>query len=355
LERAFVLAPWQEIAPTYRVPGTGARVFEHADRLRAVAPERFRRLEVLPPIAVPVLTARPLVLEDREALEAWRAGRAAGGDCREGTDGGGRVGVVPTMGALHEGHAALLRRARAACDRVLATIFVNPLQFGPGEDLERYPRTLDADLDLLAREGADAVFLPRPGELLPEDFSTRVVPEGPALDLEGRERPEHFAGVATLVLKLWMLTRPDRVYFGQKDAQQLAVVRRMVRDLDLPGEIVACPIVREGRGLALSSRNRYLDEAEVERALALPRALESLAVAAARDATEADDLCRAARRSMEDADLDVDYVAIVDPTRMVPTARGEDPSLAVAAVRVGATRLLDNRWVSGARPARLDP
>jgi pantoate--beta-alanine ligase len=249
------------------------------------------------------------------------------------------------MGALHEGHASLLRRARAECEAVAATIFVNPMQFGPAEDLERYPRTLEADLDVLARAGADAVYLPAVPEVYPPGFATRVVPEGPAEGLEGNRRPGHFAGVATVVLKLWLAMRPDRIYFGRKDAQQVAVVRRMARDLDLPGRIVVGPTVRDPDGLALSSRNRYLTPPEREQALALPRALEALVLEAWTTPDDAEAPVARARSEMEACGLDVDYVALVDPDTMRPAAASGDPELAVAAARIGRTRLLDNRWV----------
>ena len=186
----------------------------------------------------------------------------------------GRVAVVMTMGALHEGHASLVRAARAAADSVLVTVFVNPLQFGQGEDLDRYPRTLQADLALCEREGADVVFTPAPDVVYPDGPPLVRVSAGPLGDvLEGASRPGHFDGVLTVVLKLLHLTRPDVALFGQKDAQQLAAIRRMVRDLDLPVEVVAVPTVREPDGLALSSRNAYLSDDERVTALALSRAL----------------------------------------------------------------------------------
>ncbi|WP_344136809.1 pantoate--beta-alanine ligase, partial [Luedemannella flava] len=193
----------------------------------------------------------------------------------------GRVAVVMTMGALHEGHAALLRAARAEADHVIATIFVNPLQFGPAEDLDKYPRTLDADLDLCRAAGVDVVFTPGPAEIYPDGPpATRVTGGELATLLEGASRPGHFDGVLTVVLKLLHLTRPDVALFGQKDYQQLALIRQMVRDLDLPVEIVGVPTVREGDGLALSSRNRYLSADQRVAALALSAALRAGVAAA---------------------------------------------------------------------------
>jgi pantoate--beta-alanine ligase len=332
-DRAFVLAPWEEVAPLHEVPGTGARVAALAARLRARRPEAFRRLEASSPPASSPRRGRVDVLSDRAALARWR-------EATRGT-----VGVVMTMGALHAGHAALVRRARAECDAVLATIFVNPLQFGPGEDLARYPRTPEADLVLLAEAGADAAYLPSAEDLYGSSFATAVVPEGPARGFEGALRPGHFRGVATVVTLLWLRSRPDRAYFGWKDAQQVAVLARMSADLGLPGELVACPTVREADGLALSSRNRYLSPDDRRRALALPRALDRLRDEVAKGAPGASAAADAASR-MEIEGLSVDYVSIVDPWTMAPVEAGPTPALAVAAARVGGTRLLDNRFVA---------
>jgi pantoate--beta-alanine ligase len=193
----------------------------------------------------------------------------------------GTVGLVPTMGALHEGHLSLVRAAKSACDAVIATIFVNPTQFAPNEDLNKYPRTFEADCALLEREGVDLLFAPGVAEMYPEGETTRVV-VGPVADrLDGVSRPGHFTGVSTVVAKLFHITSPDKAFFGQKDAAQLAVLRQMVRDLNFDLEIVVGPIVREPDGLAMSSRNRYLSEEERTKALVLSRAL-----AAAADAYE---------------------------------------------------------------------
>ena len=337
LERAFVLAPWEEVAPLTHVPGTRATVLEHAMRLRSRAPQAFAALEPAPGLALPALDRRVEVLEDAAQLARWRAQQP------------GAVGLVPTMGALHAGHAALVRRARAECPSVLATIFVNPLQFGPHEDFARYPRTLEADLAVLSACGADAVYVPQAGDLYPPGFSTAVLPEGPALPLEGERRPGHFRGVATVVLKLLLRASAGRAWLGRKDAQQVAVLQRMVRDLDVPVEIVVAPTVKDDDGLALSSRNRYLTAEERSRALALPRTLEALQAAAAAGERSVGSLVDAGRARLEAAGLAVDYLAVVDPASFEAVARlGAQPSLAVATVRCGSTRLLDNRWVLGA-------
>jgi pantoate--beta-alanine ligase len=243
----------------------------------------------------------------------------------------GRVAVVMTMGALHEGHAELIRQARSRADSVLVTVFVNPLQFGVGEDLDRYPRTLDADLALAADNGADVVFAPTPDVVYPEQPLVRVS-AGPLGDvLEGAHRPGHFDGVLTVVLKLLHLTRPDVALFGKKDAQQLACIRRMAVDLDLDVEIVGVPTVRDPDGLALSSRNRYLSAGERESALSLSRALR--AVAGAGDVAAGREVLAAERA------VSVDYLERVDPGTFAADPCG---SLVVVAARVGGTRLIDN-------------
>ena len=252
------------------------------------------------------------------------------------------VGLVPTMGALHEGHLSLVRAARAECASVAASIFVNPAQFGAGEDFDAYPRPLDADLAKLAAEGVDVAFTPSAHEMYPAGFAVTVRVGGPALPLEGEARPGHFDGVATVVAKLLTQAAPDRAYFGRKDAQQVAVVRRLVRDLDLPVEIVDLPIVREDDGLAVSSRNAYLTPEQRAAAPALYRGL-----AAARDLFRAgrqrpEDVEAAARRVIEAEPLveAVDYVAVVDPATMLPPEGSE--RILAAAVRIGGVRLIDN-------------
>jgi pantoate--beta-alanine ligase len=229
----------------------------------------------------------------------------------------GSVGLVPTMGAFHEGHLALFRAARAENDVVVASLFVNPAQFGANEDLVAYPRDEKRDAELAEAAGVDILFAPSAEELYPPGFQTWVEVEQLGRTLEGEFRPGHFRGVATICLKLFNVVRPDRAYFGQKDAQQVAVVKRMIRDLDLTVAIRVVPTVRDSDGLAVSSRNAYLSPAERERALALPRAL------ATKDAAQA----RARLNG-----LDVDYVEIAD----------FEPRVLAAAVRVGKTRLIDN-------------
>jgi len=229
----------------------------------------------------------------------------------------GTVGLVPTMGGFHEGHLALFRAARAENDVVVASLFVNPAQFGANEDLAAYPRDEKRDAELADAAGVDIVFAPSAEELYPPGFQTWVEVEQLGRTLEGEFRPGHFRGVATICLKLFNVVRPDRAYFGQKDAQQVAVVKRMARDLDLTVEIRVVPTVRDSDGLALSSRNAYLSPAERERALALPRAL------ATKDAAQA----RARLNG-----VDVDYVEVAD----------FEPRVLAAAVRVGKTRLIDN-------------
>jgi pantoate--beta-alanine ligase len=230
----------------------------------------------------------------------------------------GSVGLVPTMGAFHEGHLSLFRAARAENDTIVASLFVNPAQFAAGEDLERYPRDEERDAQLAEEAGVDLLFVPPLDEIYPPGFQTWVVVEKLGSILEGEHRPSHFRGVATVCLKLFNLVRPDRAYFGQKDAQQAAVIKTMVRDLAVPVEICVCPTVRDEDGLALSSRNEYLSPGEREAALALPRALQ------ARD------------HSLLDG-LQVDYFEEAD----------FEPRVLAAAVRVGGTRLIDNVVLEG--------
>ena len=254
----------------------------------------------------------------------------------------GPVAVVMTMGALHAGHATLIEQARRRAASVLVTVFLNPLQFGPGEDLARYPRTLDEDLRLAAASGADVVFAPGPDVVYPDGDPGVRVSAGPlGAVLEGASRPGHFDGVLTVVAKLLHLTRADLAFFGQKDAQQLLLVRRMVRDLDMGVEVVAVPTVREPDGLAMSSRNRYLTPFDREVALVLQRALAAGAAAA----PEGPSAVRRAARDVLRAEpaARVDYLALVDPHDLadVPEHHRGEALLALAA-RVGSTRLIDN-------------
>lgn len=248
----------------------------------------------------------------------------------------GRVGVVMTMGALHDGHAALLRTARAECDQVIATLFVNPLQFGPTEDLARYPRTVDADLALMREQGADVVFMPDVAEVYPTGEPRVTVRPGPlGAVLEGAHRPGHFDGVLTVVLKLLNLTGATVAYFGEKDYQQLILIRAMVAELNVPTTIAAVPTVREPDGLARSSRNRYLSDVDRQSALALSRALRAGAASAANGP--------AAVLAAATAELDgvaVDYLVLTDPDLGPAPSRG--PARLLVAARVGSVRLIDN-------------
>ncbi len=261
---------------------------------------------------------------------------------------GERIGLVPTMGALHEGHLSLARRAVAGCDVVVASIFVNPLQFGPAEDLDAYPRDLDTDLRLLERAGVDFVFHPEPSEFTPAGGRTTVSVSGLDARLEGRSRPGHFAGVTTIVAKLLNVVQPDRAYFGEKDFQQLAVVKTMVRDLDLPVEIVACPTVRDADGVALSSRNAYLADEQRVQARVLAAALREAAASWEGDATRARLLLR--RRIGGAPGVRLDYAEVVDPETL-RTLEGvvTGPAQAVVAAFVGTTRLIDNCRLEPAR------
>jgi pantoate--beta-alanine ligase len=251
--------------------------------------------------------------------------------------GPGRNAVVMTMGALHEGHRQLIRVARERNAFVVVTIFVNPLQFGPNEDYGKYPRTLDADVEVCRAEGVDLVFAPDRDEVYPDGPPHVTMNPGPLGEiLEGASRPGHFGGMLTVVEKLLLLTRAERAYFGEKDYQQLALVRRMVRDLELGVEIIGVPTVREPDGLALSSRNRFLSAAERRSALALSRALRE---GAAR--TEADSVLQAARKILdEEPGVRVDYLALTGTDLGEPPAHG--PARLLVAARVGATRLIDN-------------
>jgi len=272
---------------------------------------------------------------------------ASSAELRAATDAarasGAGVGFVPTMGALHAGHRALLARARAENDLVVASVFVNPLQFGPAEDLASYPRDRAADLAMLAAEGADLAFLPAEGEVWPAPPEVRLQVGALADRLEGLVRPGHLDGVATVVAKLLHLVGPSRAYFGQKDAQQLAVVRRMVEDLAFPNEIVACPTVREPDGLAVSSRNAYLSAAERERATALYRALSAGRAAFQAGQRDPAAVEAAARDLLKDVPgVEPDYVALVDPASFEPVKRAEAGQVLATAARVGRTRLIDN-------------
>jgi pantoate--beta-alanine ligase len=266
----------------------------------------------------------------------------------------GSVGFVPTMGYLHEGHLSLVRRARAENDVVVASIFVNPTQFGPTEDFERYPRDPQRDLNLLQQERTDIVFMPSAVEMYPEGFSTYIDVDGVTEVLEGAHRPGHFRGVATVVLKLFNIVQPTRAYFGQKDAQQVVVIRKMVNDLKLNVEVVPCPTVRETGGLAMSSRNVYLSPDERRAALILFRALslsERLWRSGERDATKLRDRIHLlmAREPL----ASVDYISAAHPETLQELESMDGPTLISLAIRIGETRLIDNLVVGEKRPSPI--
>lgn len=278
------------------------------------------------------------VESSKEAARAWVRGQ---------TGGGRTVGLVPTMGALHEGHLSLVRHSRQRCDATVVTIFVNPTQFGPGEDLSRYPRTLDADLQMLREAAVDLVFVPEARTVYPEGFSTYVAPPDIARSLEGESRPDHFRGVATVVLKLFHILPATHAFFGQKDYQQARVLQTMAADLDLDMAIEICPTVREADGLALSSRNRYLSGDERLKALGLWRALrtaESLVNQGQRDPQPIE---AAMRRVLQESGVTrIDYAAVVDRRTLSRMTRIDAPAVALVAARVGDTRLIDNHLLS---------
>ena len=278
------------------------------------------------------------ILRTVNELRAWsRAARKEGGT----------VGLVPTMGALHAGHASLIRAARAQCDHVAVSIFVNPTQFGPNEDFARYPRTFEADCDVARGEGAEVIFAPAVDELYPDGAQTFVEVEGVGDRLDGVSRPGHFRGVATVVAKLFIAAEPDLAFFGQKDAAQVAVLRRMTRDLRLATEIVVCPIVREPDGLALSSRNVYLTAAQRTQALALSRAVGAVESLVGHGQRNADTLIEAARAVLgAESGIRVDYIALVDWANLQPVGTAAPGTLFAVAVWVGETRLIDNAILS---------
>ncbi|HEY5711019.1 MAG TPA: pantoate--beta-alanine ligase [Allosphingosinicella sp.] len=256
--------------------------------------------------------------------------------------GGGTIAFVPTMGALHAGHMALVAEARSRADHVVASIFVNPTQFGPNEDLSTYPRREATDAAMLEEAGVAILWGPDAAAMYPEGFATTVTVGGVGEELEGVARPGHFDGVATVVAKLFGQVRPDIALFGQKDFQQLAVIRRMTRDLDLAIDIVAVATMRDGDGLALSSRNAYLSEEEREAALALPRALGEAAKAISGGAPVAGALDNARARLADAGFGPIDYVAFCDPDTLQPLATADRPGRLLAAAFIGTTRLIDN-------------
>jgi len=320
-ERQFVLAPAAEIASDWIHP----RLRQSVGRLLAALP-------VIPgEIGMRVITSPAQI---QCAVMQLRRDSS-------------RVGLVPTMGALHEGHFSLVRIARQRADCVVATIFVNPAQFGPTEDFSKYPRTLDTDLKALSVAGCDLVFVPAAEDMYPAGFSSYVDPPIVAQPFEGPCRPGHFRGVATIVLKLFHLIPADFACFGQKDFQQLLVIRRMVEDLAVPIEVVACPTVREPDGLAMSSRNRYLSPAERQQALGLSRALNRAEHLVATHRRNAADIVAEMRRVLAEAGITrIDYVAIADPETLAERQLIDASSVALIAAFVGNTRVIDNRMLN---------
>ncbi len=258
-----------------------------------------------------------------------------------------RVGLVPTMGALHEGHLSLVRAARAQCDSVVVSLFVNPLQFGPNEDLAKYPRTFERDCELLERENVDILFAPSAGDMYPKNAVTYVVVEGMSEKLCGRSRPGHFRGVTTVVAKLFHIVEPELAFFGQKDAAQCAIIRRMVRDLNVPVGIVVGPIVREPDGLAMSSRNAYLSPEQHTSALVLNRALTAVKKCFDQGERNAGKLVEAGEQVLaQEPAARLDYLEIVEPDTLDPVSEIRSETLVAVAAFVGGTRLIDNILLS---------
>jgi pantoate--beta-alanine ligase len=256
------------------------------------------------------------------------------------------IGLVPTMGALHAGHMALIERAKKECSPVYASIFLNPTQFGANEDLSKYPQPLQADLEKLTNAKADGLFLPSAEEMYPAGFSTYVQVEGISERLEGKSRPGHFRGVATVVLKLFAIVQPHYAYFGRKDAQQVRIIQKMVRDLDLNVELVICPTVREADGLAMSSRNSYLSPEERGAAAVLFRALQAAEMELSAGVRDTLELQRTIRKALEsEPQARVDYAEIVDAETFEPVVRVARDCYALLAVRIGSTRLIDNMLI----------
>ncbi len=261
------------------------------------------------------------------------------------------VGLVPTMGALHRGHLSLIERARRDCSPVIASIFVNPKQFGPHEDFSKYPRTFDRDSKMLGQAGVDSVFAPEPSEIYPNGFSTYVHVEGLSERLEGRSRPGHFRGVSTVVMKLLQIVQPNFAYFGRKDAQQARIIAQMARDLNLDSEIVVSPIVREPDGLALSSRNAYLSAEERKAAAVLYRALDAARSELAAGVRDALQLQTSLRRKLDSEPLArVDYAEVVDAETFEPIMRVRKSCYLLLAVFIGKTRLIDNLYLEPKSP-----
>lgn len=274
------------------------------------------------------------IIRSVPAMTAW-----TGGLRREGVG----IGFVPTMGALHEGHRSLIRKARLACDALVVSLFVNPRQFGPGEDYARYPRMFTADAALCRREGVDVLFAPSTTAMYPPDAHVSVVVGEPARRWEGTVRPGHFDGVATIVTKLFSIVRPDRAYFGQKDFQQSVIVQRLVDNLNLGVKILVCPTVREADGLAMSSRNQYLTRAQRQVAPVLHEALQAGRTAILRGIRFGAPVARAMQRVIEqEPGVTVDYLAVCDPQTLEPLPRITKQAVLLGAIRLGGVRLIDN-------------
>lgn len=293
------------------------------------------------------------LLDERQMRKECRAGlriertiqgmRAACRAARAKAGGEARLGLVPTMGALHEGHLSLIRAAKRDCDVVAVSIFVNPTQFAAGEDLDKYPRMLEADCALLEREGVDLLFAPSPEEMYPAATGTWVDVPDVGARLDGKSRPTHFRGVATVVAKLFNIVDPDVAFFGQKDGAQVAVLRAMVRDMNFPLELAVCPTVREADGLAMSSRNRYLRAEERKDALALSRALLEVHCLVAGGELRPAKLCRVLWESVASAPgVRLEYAEVVDPGTLLPVEDLSRGALVAVAAWVGDTRLIDN-------------
>jgi pantoate--beta-alanine ligase len=267
--------------------------------------------------------------------------------CRELRTQGVVLGFVPTMGALHKGHLSIVQRATAECQTVVASIFVNPLQFAPGEDFAKYPRTFEQDSRQLEAEGVTVLFAPGAKEMYREGAVTTITVPGIGDRLDGASRPGHFTGVATVVAKLLQIVAPHRAYFGQKDAAQLAVLRQMVQDLNFDLELVSCAIVRDADGLALSSRNQYLSGPERQQALVLHRALAQIEQSIINGERQSPTLLQIGKNTLDAAEgVQVDYLAIVDPRSLLPVASAEKGALVAVAAYVGRTRLIDNFLVT---------
>ena len=283
------------------------------------------------------MTTYPIGMKISQTIEQAHAASRSARRC------GKRVGLVPTMGALHEGHLSLVRAAKTRCDVVAVSIFVNPTQFGPSEDFSKYPRNFERDQQLLEKEGVDLVFAPSVDEMYPRGAVTYVTVEGLSERLCGRSRPGHFRGVTTVVSKLFHISEPDKAFFGQKDAAQAAVIRRMVRDLNFPVEIVVCPIVREPDGLAMSSRNAYLDPQQRDSALVLYRSLSRVQEMFKAGERQISRLLSAGKEMfVQEPSVRLDYFEIVDPDTLEPVAQIAKPALVAVAAFLGSTRLIDN-------------